>query len=520
MSKVARIPFNECIAFFTPAGLAVPAATIRDRIRDKPGSKPGSSLAAFLAKLTITTPVKIGKPKVATLYRWDTYNGVKCLFLPRGLALALVSKRVVSRVESILPPPKRVALALGISLFENQELVVNHLMSTVYTEERTAASTAACILDMRAGMGKTFVAAGIIARLGVRTLYVVPTEPLREQTIAELAVCFGSDAVGNGARGTHPFITVAIINTALGKKHADADIGLVVLDEVHMYCSKERRAIFGRASVYALGMTATPYDRKDGFDPIAHRGLCGVVSAEAVPGFTYDNVVFDCHARIIHYCGPAIHTEELRHASTDMVFTHYMHGQAIDDPYRTQLAVQELIALYDWDGVNDVGEPTRHHIYVLAEEINILVRARRAFADALIARGRPDIQLGVDLDAAGFNMFTGGLKGAEIRTISQRGRVLFSTFPYAGTGVSIPKMTAILMLTSRMANMKQIIPRCLRRGSDLSIPRIVVDIVDANTSMRKQAAIRREALDHYGFACDDIRVSWKNVVLPAANRAD
>ena len=141
-------------------------------------------------------------------------------------------------------------------------------------------------------------------------------------------------------------------------------------------------------------------------------------------------------------------------------------------------------------------------------------QAREAFACALRHVDRGDIaaDIGVDLDAAGLNMFTGGLSAEAVSAISTSGRVLFSTFSYAGTGVSIPKMTAMMFLTPRKAAMKQIIPRCLRRGSDLTIPRVVIDIVDVGTCLKKQFAVRKIALDHYGFKCVNVKVDWRELV--------
>lgn len=510
----------DYVGFVTSSGFVVPTVTIRARF--------GKSLKAFLAKLVIITPVKVGKPKRAEMYSWSVVAGVPCLCLPRGLISRLLSGRILTRIEVALPlcQPAGPIPLLG-ELFDNQAILVERIMADL-TPEAADRGTATCILNLRAGMGKTFVAAGLISRVGVRALYIVPKRPLAVQTTKDLSALLGAENV-EGPRAekrtdrlarakTDPIVTVLVINSALTRPLPAFD--LVIFDEVHMYCSEKRRAIFKRASArYMVGMSATTEDRTDGFDPIAHKELArggnvdGIIRAEDVPGFTYEDVVFDCHARIIKYAGPPEHTQVLRHESTGYVFTHYMHNQFIGDPYRLRLAMRELVDLYDWRGIGSDGLPAMHYIYVFAEEIDILRVAMDAIAGILRDRGRDDIvaDLGVDLDSDGLRMFTGGLKDSAIGEVATHGRVLFSTYGYGGTGISIAKMSATILLTPRMAAMKQIIPRILRRGSDQAIPRVVVDIVDSNSCLKHQAGPRRLALEFYGFKLNNIQVDWKTL---------
>ena len=111
------------------------------------------------------------------------------------------------------------------------------------------------------------------------------------------------------------------------------------------------------------------------------------------------------------------------------------------------------------------------------------------------------------------DMFVGGIKDDKITNIIDHTRVLFSTYGYAGTGISILKMTAELYLTPRKASMKQIVGRILRRGSDPAIPRIIVDIVDKKTSLRYQLGARRVAREHYGFKETDIMIKYTEIPL-------
>ncbi len=591
----------------------------------------------MINKLTVVYTPKVGPPQRVQMF---SYNGAY-IILPRTM-LALIQKVLPVKIDlptfgsddtnsltsmtptnttispttnttpstnglpsSISPPviPKE----LKINLFDNQKIIIDKLMNDVFNPKRIAAGTATGILNLRAGMGKSFVAAGLVARLGVPTLIVVPKKPLALQMRDDMVRCglsavvwsnstkggvraakmssensnIGSNktATGKKKRGaapstdtniTNPAVTIGVINSVMKIQPATirAKFGFVVFDEVHSYCTPGRRDIFRRATVgRVLGMSATTEDRADTFDIIATRALAvdGIIRAEEIPGFAYDNVAFDCKVDIIKYYGLPEHTQNLTHESTGRIFTHYMHGQFLGDPARLELAISELMTLYDWR--DEAGN--MHYIYVFAEELDLLRMAMTAMSDALAARGRNDIVASTtcvdDVAAVDTNetvddinispsdtlcdeisdntnntetdankdipteivsddnkdnskpvhkhleMFTGGLSEQKIQEVTKNARVLFSTYGYAGTGISILKMSAILFLTPRKANMKQILARILRRGSDQSIPRVVVDIVDARTALVRQYSVRSEAYEFYGF-----KKNFRKVVVEEA----
>jgi superfamily II DNA or RNA helicase len=106
-------------------------------------------------------------------------------------------------------------------------------------------------------------------------------------------------------------VTVIVINSALTRdEEFFRGYSLVIYDEAHSYCSESRKEIFRKCNTWVcLGMSATTEDRNDGFDPIVHKELAvdGIIRAENIPSFTYEDVAFDCHARILNYSGPAEH---------------------------------------------------------------------------------------------------------------------------------------------------------------------------------------------------------------------
>lgn len=506
--------------FLTHAGFIVPVRVLRARF--------GAKYGDLFKKLTITHFQKIGPPQRAVMYKFAIYNGMEYVHLPRTLMMIFLQNKILDKVNILFVPIVNIDSQLHLILYDNQILIVNYLCNAIFNKNRIDAGTATGILNLRAGMGKTFVAGGLISRLKMRTLYIVTKKPLASQCVTDLRACLYPDdgslpstIVGafckKPARGdsstiaANQGITVIVINSAL---KCDAAFfrgySFVILDEVHAYCSGSRREIFRKCSSRVmLGMSATTEEHPFGFDPITHKELAfdAIVRAEEIPGFTYEDVVFDCRAKIINYIGPVEYTKNLTHDATGKIFTHYMHNQFINDPYRLKLAVNELIALYDWRAEDSL----KHHIYVFAEEIEILKKYRTAIIAALRERDRNDIIDDIVIPEDNLEMFTGQVKQEKLNEIIKNGRVLFSTFGYAGTGISILKMSAILFLTSRKANMKQILARVLRRGSDIKIPRVIIDIVDKKTALGYQVGARKIAYDFYGFKIENVKIKFSDI---------
>jgi hypothetical protein len=471
----------------------------------------GAKYNAFLNKLTLYYRPKVGPPKRVVLYKLTGGN----LVLPRSLCYVLgggelgavgvhaATARILD-IEVALPPITIIpAQPLEIELYDNQKIIVDYLM-TVFTPDRIAAGTACALLNLRAGFGKTFVAAGIIAALKLRTLYIVPKRPLMVQAVKDLEVCFAGLKIGQfgTAKKNDPSkhdVTVIVIDSALLRDlEFFAGYSCVVFDEVHSYCSDKRKKIFKMAGSHVmLGMSATTEDRKDGFDAIAHKELAigGVMHADTLPGFEYADIKFDTKVTVIRYNGPPEYTKSLTHESTGMQFTPYMNKQFLSDPHRNELALRSLRDLYDWTG----PEGQKHCIYVFCEEVaplGILYNAfHESFGDDVVAP---------ECDVA---KFVGGIKDAQITAYKRDARILLSTYGYAGTGVSIDKMTAILFLTPRRANMKQILARILRGGGDRTITRRVIDIVDNKTSVKYQLGDRMCGYRYYEMDVDTVKVT-------------
>lgn len=502
------------IGFLTHSGFIIPVNILRIKF--------GKKYDEFIKKLTLMHEQKVGRRivrKYMKMYEEIIYNGVKCIRCPRTLVKVFQKTGILDNVEIVFSSLKKIDAIQHIDLFENQNIIVDYLCKNVYCPERILDGTATCILDLRAGLGKTFVAGGLIARLKLKTLYITPRIFLAIQAVKDLKSIFCSDATKPNLiikryekiqktkkiQETHDIMVIVIDSALRQPMQFFAEYSMIVLDEVHTYCTEQRKKIFSFSVPVVLGQSGTCCDRSDGFDPIAHKELAmdGIIHAEDIPGFSESSkktldINFNCTAEIINYLGPPEFTQGLKNDTTGTISVHKMYNQFINDPFRTQIIIDKLIELYDWSLIVD-NVVLKHHIFVFAEEIDILKKIKDIFCKALEKRSRKDIINDIDIETENLEMFTGKTKIKDIPKIIANARVLFASFAYGGTGVSINKMTAEIFVTPRMAQMKQIIPRILRRGSDVRIPRIIIDIVDKKTALRRQIGARLLAMEFYEF---------------------
>jgi len=531
-----------CKGFLTQRGLIIPNTILKARLGE-------TSYSKFLNQLTRVYYPDVGPPKKIQLYSFLTFTNqaenrdVVCISLPRTLKYAL--EKIIP-IEVAYPAQRYIdkQLILQLNLFENQILIVKYLIDVVYTVERIRAGTAAAILNLRPGLGKTFVAAGLISAIGsaagrpFRALYVVPKRPLAVQAVRDLKACFYPEAnapcavIGQfmsvakkkdkNTLHSNQDITVIVIDSALRQNvEFFSQYSLIIFDEIHTYCTDIRKDIFRKGVTWAcLGMSGTTEDRKDGFDIISHKELAfdGIIRAEKIPGFTYEDVTFRTDVTVVRYKGPPEFTENLIHDATGKMFTPYMNKQFISDPYRMKIALEYLKELYLWRGFAPPGTPDaevpKHNIYVFCEELEPLKKLHKllreviAEAEGYFAGENDRVVAPELLDVA---HFVGGTKNVVIENMINTARVFLTTYGYAGTGISMNKMTAIIFLTPRRSGMLQILPRILRRGGDRNIVRRVIDIVDCKTRIQYQYGDRAQAYNWYGMNVEIVKKSYTDI---------
>jgi superfamily II DNA or RNA helicase len=118
------------------------------------------------------------------------------------------------------------------------------------------------VVVLPTGAGKTIVAYDAIARLGVRTLIVVPTIELLRQWRAGIITHLRLPrqmvgAIGGGERTSGPVTVITYDSAAMKRRRLDG-YGLLVFDEVHHLPAQSYRAIVEKTGApWRLGLSAT-----------------------------------------------------------------------------------------------------------------------------------------------------------------------------------------------------------------------------------------------------------------------
>lgn len=431
--------------------------------------------------------------------------------------------------------PQRAPVEFKEELYEYQQTVLNHIVET-YQKQETF------YLQMATGLGKTWMGIAVIHQLRVPTLIVVPTDVIRQQWLSDLALLApdlrATSYVNPKHVGPDQYdVVVVIVNTARKKPYDFAqDYGLVILDEAHEYCSPENRKVLWLAQTrYVLGLSATPLEREDGIDRIVTKHLGTPINTEnIVPPEQLEESKFMGRVREVWYYG---HPDYAKDINTSVGFSPIMTiGSVIQDPYRMEMLAAEVIRLIqlgqkegeDWGLLDETGKVKEYGIFVFAEHRDYLPMLRYCINEQLEKVGAqaavaiPELediqdnglQLGQKLDAMLLNaglevkeptpqkvsqtVLRGGASADDVGD-AHMADVVLTTYGYSRRGVSMRKKTKLVLATSRRNGLTQILGRILRKGSDQSIVRCVVDVRDMGTKLGDQAYTRRKVYNTKGY---------------------
>ncbi len=547
-------------------GLFIPLDPFRNRVGGE------VALRKILGALTVTEKIHAGRPRgmartVRKAYTIAREHGADFLVIPRIKALPFLRTRNreglplldgVRPAADALPAPRRLApdrCELEEPLYEYQEAMLNYLCGAdgPLGETSVAEERGTCFVQMDTGLGKTRLGCAVIVRRGEPGLVVVPTQAIADQWVDEFAEIYpslkvevyhnppkGSRKVPPGPR-THD-VVVVIINTFREKSPAFLEgFGTIVLDEAHEYHSTHNsRALWLSQTRAVLGLSATPEERPDGLDRYVHLHLGPVILPKTIPGFDVRAVNFRGEVRIVEYAGHPDHCETATTPAGTMSAILTI-GNVIKDQARLRLVAAEVERLYRLHETADpeelerlglgprpeaaatpthpAGEIRRHGVFVFAEHRDYLPALRAA----LLERFRPAEVFAPELDApqpernTRISILRGGVSKAAVGRARQAGaHIVLTTYGFSRRGISLPDMTAIVEATPRRNGWRQILGRILRRGSDESIVRQVVDVVDTRTGLKGQVADRRKIYNEKKYPVSKAAASWEEYAEPAA----
>jgi hypothetical protein len=548
-------------------GLAIPLAPFRARVGG------AGELRRILGALAVTEKVHPGRPRgmarvVRRAHASARLGDAEVLLLPRAKAGALLRARRAGRPlldgvraapallagaphpNAPLPPPRRLAaerLDPEEPLYAYQEAALDFLCGPGGPLGGAGGPLGGdAYLQMDTGLGKTRVGCGVVARRAEPALVVVPTEAIAHQWVDEFAESYPLLRVGvyrnppKGSRRAPPGpashdAVLVIVNTfrAKGPDFLEG-YGTVVLDEAHEYHSAHNsRALWLAQTRATLGLSATPEERPDGLDRYVHLHLGAPLGPHAIPGFDVRSVGFRGEVRVVEYAGHPAHSETATTPAGTMSAILTIGG-VIRDEARLRLVAAEVERAFRLHveapaaevqrlglgprpaeaatPTHPAGAQRRHGVFVFAEHREYLPALR----DALRERLPAGAVVAPELDDAPVSILRGGAARSAVGDARRRGaHIVLTTYGFSRRGISLPDMTCIVQATPRRNGLRQILGRILRRGSDESIVRLVVDIVDVRTGLRGQATDRRKVYAEKGYPLTKVAVSYEDYAAGA-----
>lgn len=484
------------------------------------------ALLKLLRRYTVRTVDRMTKiPKITKLYNVVKAKGFKVIELPRFTMNDLMSKDNPSAVRPITKIDIQLPHSSNIDQIEyvgqsnpNQLIVVDHIVNSLFKRAQVAGLT----LKMRAGCGKSYVAKDIIGRMKLKTLIVVPNTYLLDQWVGLLSQYFPKAKIGMlyGRRKEDGDIIVSIINTIADLNQFEVKekkpcpsvslkvryekisriikvddilkkVGLTIMDESQMYCSKEFRKVFKRIhSRYTIGLSATPDIREDKLDVIHRSWLGPIVDAESLDRYNISQDAFESTANLIEYHAMNEHCK-FNIREDGMIDYASIIESIVSDPNRNSLIIDQIAGLMKQGLFTFVFSDRRAHLEYLYEQLELRCHEEGTSANIELPEASRKVIL------------YGGSSEETIDNAKRIGSVIFTTYAYSSTGVSITKMNALVLTTPRRSNMKQIINRVFRLGSDQSIRRIIIDVCDAKLPIKGQQRDRMKAYQERG--CEVVR---------------
>ena len=512
-------------AILTRSGLYIPFSSFNNYLSDEHAI----TLDKLKNKFSIKTKT-IGNNFVSTIQASINYDK-KYIKLPRYITPLIMNKKYhlqnayidnqISKGENPKTP-----FVWSSELRNNQPTVVKFILNHIYNKIMVKNGRSGLILNLEAGQGKTYVAIYLMSIIQRKTLVICHNTTILNQWKKVISEIYPSNTIGEyyDKQKTDGDIILMLIQSAnkpnytfinsttnstnnLTKKITLTSLdyyrrfGFVIYDECHEYCSGKRQNIFKKAqAIFTLGLSATPNERGDKFDPVSWWHIGPVLDARNIPNYTVEDISFKGYVRKIEYMGPPEYTKTVMNKSIDVVSVVSSINQIVEDPYRLKLIIYEAMRLLKLDNLN---------VFIFADRLNYLEKIQNQLVIHDVKNKIITTDEELDSLTNKYHKITGGASEKSMQNAEAYARIILTTYQYMGTGKSIPKMNSIILSTPRKSKSKQFINRIFRLGSNYDIERTIVDIVDWNTILKQQFYMRKKHYDEKKYPIKKVRVDYK-----------
>jgi len=444
------------------------------------------------------------------------------VLIPRFATEKLLECKIINSIENHIKEGLDIHCEYIGEPTYNQEITANYILNNIYTNENKSKGIAGLTLNLLAGGGKSYLAMFLINKLKKKTLIIVPNEYLLKQWVDLLSRFFPTSKIGQyyGKVKEEGDIIVGIINSlvsdeftfkwyeyeftidkkgkekrikkkyekTISSKDFHSEFDFIILDESHIYCTESFKKIYNVfQSTYMLGLSATPNERDNGLDIISHLNIGNVLNAETIEGYNKDTTVFNARVDIIKYNGPNEYIINHINEKTKMICVPMIIEDLINDPYRNKLILNTIYELFDLKLNIFIFSERRSHLEHLYEQFNEILEEQN------LENYRNNISV-PELDINTNIVLYGNSPNEDIETAKLRSNLIFTTYAYSSTGVSINRMTAMILCTPRKSKATQIIGRIFRLNEEnIDEERIIIDIVDNRSVLKNQLYKRMKA---------------------------
>ena len=463
------------------------------------------------------------------IHSWIETTDKKYLILPRTTAYKLYETEIIDEIDDRIPITDTITLNYIGKPKNNQKIICDYLMENVYNED----GEKGCIIKATAGIGKTFIGFEIIKRISKKTLVIVPNSFLLNQWVTKLQELFPDDDIGqySGKKKIFGEIIVMVINSA-----ADSDdftfrygrglyntisgedfyqqFGLIIYDECHKYCTPLFKKIFNRANIEnILGLSATPDERIDGFDKIIPYYIGKIIDVEEIEEYEKNIHEFSSLVNTIRYNAPDDYCNRYVNPYNKLISTPKIIEELTSDPYRNKLIIDNIIKYYKEKRNIFVFSDRRSHLELLYEQfINDMSKTDKNIKSYTFI---PELCSEDDeaLEKLDSSILYGGSKEADINHAEYHSKVIFTTYQYSSTGVSIVKMDTLILTTPRRSYMTQIIGRIFRLGSNMDTTRIIIDLLDNKSVLKGQYSDRKKSYKDRNSIIEEEVIEYTDIKL-------
>lgn len=451
--------------------------------------------------------------KLTSLNAYVSYRKTKSVYVAHHKALELFKN-----VKCNIPDGNTMVWQepILLKLRPHQKKVIKYLFEHIFTSTKIKNGSASLNMELKMGLGKTYIAIGLTLLIKKKTLIIVPANLIDDPWIETFNKLCPNIIIGeySGKRKIDGQVIIASRDSLLSDTMTYKDLlgnthkvpkleymkqfGLTIIDEVHTLCTKSRSSIFRCCkSLRTIAMSGTCNHRLNKMDKIAHLYFGPpVIMKEVIPELEklvdMSHLVVNVHKILYH--GPDEFTKPL--LSVHGISHPKMTSQVIKDPYRNKLIVNLAKRLVEQN----------HATFIFLDRLELIELLLEN-----LSKEMPDIGIDAPELKKMFSVKNGTSKDEKIKAKTQ-GMLTLVTYGCASIGLSYDRYTAIIFANSRRNGFLQINDRIFRLDGPKDKSREFYYIVDDRTAMGKQYSGFKKAIkDTYKANWYEEKYSYKEI---------